>query len=62
MNHAKRLFLFLAALIPAHAEQSVSGLTWLTGCWEMSTAKGHIEETWTRPAGGTRDRAGERTR
>jgi hypothetical protein len=53
MTPAKRLFLLLAALVPACAEPSVASLSWLTGCWEMSTARGHIEETWTRPAGGT---------
>ncbi len=47
------ILMAIAPALPAGDDTDVSSLTWLTGCWEMTTARGHIEETWTRPSGGT---------
>lgn len=47
------LLIAFPAALPAEQDAEVSSLTWLTGCWEMTTPRGLIEETWTRPSGGT---------
>jgi hypothetical protein len=55
----------LALLLPSLAQQAappavspspdagVHRLAWLTGCWKQARAKGHTEEHWMAPAGGT---------
>ena len=49
-----RILLLLAAAAAASAQNDVSQLGWLAGCWEMKPAPGvSIEEQWTKPAGGT---------
>ena len=49
-----RFLLFLAATALASAQNDVSQLGWLAGCWEMRPAPGlSIEEQWTKPAGNT---------
>ncbi|MBL8211263.1 MAG: hypothetical protein JNK87_11155 [Bryobacterales bacterium] len=47
------LLIAAASALPAEDATEVTSLHWLTGCWEMTTPRGLVEETWTRPSGGT---------
>ncbi len=47
------LLLFTAAAL-ASAQNDITQLSWLAGCWEMRPSPGlSIEEQWTKPAGNT---------
>jgi hypothetical protein len=39
--------------LPAHSEDRLSRLAWLTGSWQGTLGKARIEEHWIQPDGGT---------
>lgn len=47
-----RLFLLTCLCVPGVAADDISGLRWMTGCWEMRLGSARIEEQWTTPDGG----------
>jgi hypothetical protein len=55
-----RLFARLSAIcvagcicLPAHSQDKLSYLAWLTGGWQSTLGKARIEEHWIQPDGGT---------
>ena len=50
---AAALLLILPPSIASPQGPDVGGLSWLAGCWSRDSNGRHIEEHWTRPAGGT---------
>lgn len=53
MRRSCLLILLLVPALASAAGADTDDLTWLTGCWELTTPKVTIEETWTRATGGT---------
>lgn len=54
--YSKRMLHTLLLLVSTlSAQDDVTGLTWMQGCWEMRNPAGtfSIEEQWSKPAGGT---------
>jgi hypothetical protein len=47
------MFRLLVAALLLASDASVESLSWMSGCWSMQAGAVMIEESWSRPAGGT---------